>query len=132
MLTGRLTCYSVLRDVDPTACACPAATVSGVIDEAQLREAGRRLAKAAPGARVILYGSHARGTAADRSDIDILVIEPEVENTALEAVRLMRELRELRLPVEVVVVSESDAAAWRDVPGSLVHAAVSQGRVLAA
>ena len=104
----------------------------GVIDETQLREAGRRLAEAAPGARVILFGSHARGTAAERSDIDILVIEREVENAALESVRLMRELRDLRLPVEVVVVSERDAAAWRDVRGSLVHAAITEGRVLAA
>jgi predicted nucleotidyltransferase len=115
-----------------SASACAAGSVPGVIDETQLREAGRRLAEAAPGARVILFGSHARGTAAERSDIDILVIEPEVENEALESVRLMRALRDLRLPVEVVVVSERDAAAWRDVRGSLVHAAVSEGRVLAA
>jgi len=105
--------------------------VRRVIDDAQLREAGRRLAQAAPHARVILFGSHARGTAGERSDVDILVIEPEVANTALESVRLMRELRDLRLPVEVVVVSEREAADWRDVRGSLVHVAVTEGRVLA-
>jgi hypothetical protein len=32
--------------------------------------------------------------AAARSDVDILVIEPDVTNPALEAVRLMRELRD--------------------------------------
>jgi predicted nucleotidyltransferase len=102
-----------------------------MIDAAQLHEAGRRLAEAAPGARVILFGSHARATAGERSDIDILVIEPEVENAALESVRLMRAVRDLRLPVEVVVVSERDASDWREVRGSLVHAAVTEGRVLA-
>jgi uncharacterized protein len=107
-------------------------TVHDVIDDAQLREAGRRLIAAAPGAKVILFGSHARGTAGERSDVDILVIEPRVKNAALEAVRLMRELRDLRLPFEVVVVSEDDEQAWRDVRGSLVHAAVTEGRVLAA
>lgn len=100
-------------------------------DDVQIAEAGRRLAAVAPNARVILFGSHARGTATARSDIDLLVIEPEVENAALESVRLMRELRDLRLPVEVVVVSERSAAEWQDVRGSLVHAAVSEGRVLA-
>jgi predicted nucleotidyltransferase len=80
---------------------------------------------------VILFGSHARGTAGERSDVDILVIEPEVENTALESVRLMRELRDLRIPFEVVVVSERDAEEWSDVRGSLVNAAVAEGRVLA-
>jgi hypothetical protein len=71
-------------------------------------------------------------SATARSDIDVLVIEPEVENTALESVRLMRAVRDLRLPVEVVVVSERDAAEWQDVRGSLVHAALAEGRVLAA
>jgi predicted nucleotidyltransferase len=102
-----------------------------MLDEQQIGEVGRRLARAAPRARVILFGSHARGDAGARSDVDILVIEPEVDNTATEAVRLMREVRDLRLPIEVVVVSEREAESWRHVRGSLVHAAVSDGRVLA-
>ena len=101
-------------------------------DEANIREVGRRLAVEAPNAQVVLFGSHARGQATPRSDIDVLVIEPEVENTALESVRLMRAVGDLRLPVEIVVVSEREAAEWRDVRGSLVHAALSEGRVLAA
>jgi predicted nucleotidyltransferase len=52
----------------------------------------------------------ARGSAMSRSDIDVLVIEPEVENTALKSVRLMRAVRDLRLPVEIEVVSEREAA----------------------
>jgi predicted nucleotidyltransferase len=102
-----------------------------VIDETQIREAGRRLAGAAPGAQVILFGSHARGDAGDRSDLDILVIKSEVDNAGLEAVRLMRELRDLRLPLEVVVVSGRDVEDWDSVPGSLVHAAMTEGRILA-
>lgn len=48
-----------------------------------------------------------------------------------EAVRLMRVLRDLRVPADVIVVSERYADDWRDVRGTLVHAALSQGRVLA-
>lgn len=66
----------------------------------------------------------------ERSDIDLLAIEPEVDDPAMESVRLRRELRDLRLPVEVVVVSERRAGDWQDVRGSLVHAAVTEGRVL--
>lgn len=102
-----------------------------MIDEARILEAGERLARAAPHARVILFGSHARGSAGPRSDVDVLVIEPDVDNPAIESVRLMRELRDLRLPLEVVVVSQRDADEWRGVPGSLVHAAMAEGRVLA-
>jgi predicted nucleotidyltransferase len=58
-----------------------------VIDETLIEEAGRRLAAAAPDAEVILFGSHARGEANPHSDVDFLVVEPEVANEAEEAVR---------------------------------------------
>ena len=41
---------------------------------ALIDEAARRIARAAPGARVILFGSKARGTDDAESDIDLLVL----------------------------------------------------------
>jgi hypothetical protein len=37
----------------------------------------------------------------------------------------------LRLPAEVIVVSRDYADRWREVRGGVVHAAFSQGRILA-
>lgn len=88
-----------------------------MIDERLIADAGRRLVAAAPGARVILFGSHGRGEAAPHSDLDFLVVEPEVEDDGREAVRLMRVLRDLRVPADVTVVSERYAEDWRDVRG---------------
>jgi len=103
-----------------------------MIDEGTIAEVGERISKAAPSAQVFLFGSHARGTARPNSDLDILVIEPEVGNAAEEAIRLRRTLRGLRLTVDVLVVSERDAEEWRDVRGSIIHAALSDSRQLAA
>jgi predicted nucleotidyltransferase len=103
-----------------------------MIDEATIAEAGRRLAKAAPGAQVLLFGSHARGDAGTRSDLDFLVVEPGLVDAAAESVRLRRALRGLRITADVVVLSEREVEDWRDVRGSLVHAALADGRVLAA
>jgi predicted nucleotidyltransferase len=103
-----------------------------VIDEAVITEAGRRLREAAPAARIILFGSSARGDGGRHSDLDFLVVEPEVENVTEEPIRLRHALRDLLVPMDIVVMSELDVARWRDVPGTPVHAALADGRVLAA
>jgi predicted nucleotidyltransferase len=101
------------------------------IDEETIELAARRLADAAgQGARVILFGSHARGGATRYSDLDFLVIEPEVQSRHAEAVRLRRSLRGLLVPVDVIVASNGQVDQWGDVRGTVIHAALSEGRVL--
>lgn len=104
-----------------------------MFDDAVIAESGRRLAAAAPpGSRVILFGSHARGDAGKHSDLDFLVIEPDVDNVTEESVRLRRTLRGLLVAADIVVVSEQEASQWGDVHGSVIHAALAEGRPLAA
>jgi predicted nucleotidyltransferase len=94
-------------------------------------EAARRIAKATPGARVILFGSQARGEAGPDSDVDLLVVEPRVDDRFAEIVRLQRVLAPLRLPADVVVVSEAHVQEWGDVQNTMLHDALREGRVLA-
>jgi predicted nucleotidyltransferase len=56
-----------------------------MIGEDVIEEAGRRLRVAAPGSRVILFGSHARGDTNRDSDLDFLVVEPTVEHEVEES-----------------------------------------------
>lgn len=91
-----------------------------------------RLASAAPPrSRVLLFGSHARGTATEDSDYDVLVIEPTVDSPISEAVRLRRELRGLGVPIDVVVMDEAKARRRAAVPGTMVERALREGRLLA-
>jgi predicted nucleotidyltransferase len=102
-----------------------------MIDEATIAEAGRRIGAAAPkGSRVILFGSYARGDAEEASDIDLLVIEPEVVNSAEESVRLRRTLRDLRVSVDVIVVAEERARRRAKVKGTMIERALREGRQL--
>jgi predicted nucleotidyltransferase len=102
-----------------------------MIDADRIDEAGRRIAAAAPGARVILFGSHARGDAQPDSDVDLLVIEPRVADRFAEIVRLQRVLAPLRLPADVVVLSAQHVEDWGDVENTMLHDALREGRVLA-
>jgi uncharacterized protein len=102
-----------------------------VIGNDVIDEAARRITEAAPGARVILFGSHARGEAGPDSDVDLLVVEPRVEDPNREIVRLQRVLAPLRLPADVIVVSEAHVEEWGDVASTMLHDALREGRVLA-
>ncbi len=96
-----------------------------------IAEAGRRLGAAAPGSKVILFGSRARGEERSDSDLDLLVIEPEIESRNAEFVRLRNALGELGVPVDLIVYRSAEAERWGDVPGTFLHDALREGRVLA-
>jgi predicted nucleotidyltransferase len=101
-----------------------------MVEDSVIVEAGRLLTAAAPHAEVILFGSYARGDAGPDSDLDFLVVTPDAGDRHREMVRLARVLRPLGAPVDVIVVSRAQLADWVGVDGSMLHAAVTEGRVL--
>jgi predicted nucleotidyltransferase len=100
-----------------------------VIDQATIEQAVAILRRAAPGARIIVFGSHARGEARPGSDLDLLVVEPHVTARREEAVRLRDALRPLRIPVDVLVTSQATYERWAATPGTVYYEAAREGRV---
>ena len=100
-----------------------------MIEERIIREAANRLWRAAPGSRVILFGSYARGDADERSDVDFLVIEPEVADRFSEMVRLREALCPLPIAADVIVESAERFDYWKDTPNTLPYRVMKEGRV---
>ncbi|KPK85256.1 MAG: DNA polymerase subunit beta [Phycisphaerae bacterium SM23_33] len=98
-------------------------------DASTIETAAHMLLRAAPGSKVILFGSHARGTLQHESDLDFLVVEPKLTDRHGEMVRLRQVLRPLRIPVDVLVVSAEVFEQWRDTPNTVIHDAAREGKV---
>ena len=100
------------------------------MDDADIRNAVDAVLAAAPaGSAVIVFGSYARGHARPGSDLDLLVIEPEVKARRQEMVRPADVLRGLGISADVVVVSRKTFAEWKSTPGTIVYEAAREGRV---
>ena len=77
-----------------------------MIDQVLIDRATELLKETAYPKKIILFGSYARNEAREESDLDILVIETEVKDRIGEMIRLTRMLSPLRIPVDLLVVSE--------------------------
>ena len=101
-----------------------------MISEQTIRQAALLLGEAAKPAKVILFGSYARGDAQENSDLDFLVIEPELHDKFHEMVRLRQVLRPLRVPVDVLVYSQAEINQQQDSCATAVYWALREGQVL--
>ena len=79
---------------------------------------------------IILYGSYARGDYAPDSDLDLLVVKDQVESPNEEAAKIYRALAYLTVSVDVVVVSKAFFQRYRNIIGTVVRPAVTEGRVI--
>lgn len=102
-----------------------------MLDTETIRAATDRLVAAASSpARVILFGSYARGTATEDSDLDLMVIEKELPDKAAEYLRLRRAIGGIGAGVDVLIYSEEEALRRSQVPGTLLYWAFKEGQVL--
>ena len=95
-----------------------------------LEEATQRLVTSFKPARIILFGSQARGTADDRSDVDLLVICPVHGDRAALALAMDRALRGLGLARDIIVLTPEEFEMDRHIPGTVARPAWLEGKVL--
>lgn len=81
-------------------------------------------------ARMLLFGSHARGTADEWSDFDILLVFDDERAASLTTEDIWRPLQGLGVPVDLVALSASEFERDRHVEGSFAHQADQEGIVL--
>lgn len=80
--------------------------------------------------QVLLFGSHARGVANEWSDIDLLVVMRDVTDKRQAAIEIRRSLGDLLVSKDIVVTTPDEIATRGHVVGTVLHAAIREGKVL--
>jgi uncharacterized protein len=100
----------------------------GLSDE-MLSEIVRRVVEVAHPEKIILFGSAARGQMRSDSDVDLLVVKSGVHRRKL-ASEIFMHLFDVKLSVDVVVVTPEDIERFGHSPALVIEPALREGKVV--
>ncbi|MCK5243326.1 nucleotidyltransferase domain-containing protein [bacterium] len=90
----------------------------------------RRIASQFNPDKIILFGSHARGTAMPESDADLLVVMPIHGSRRNQATLIDLALVGVDMPVDILVATPEDVERDCEQIGTVIYPAVNEGKVL--
>lgn len=108
-------------------------TTSSPIDP-RISTVAAGIAAAIPEAQVRLFGSRAKGTARPDSDVDLLITVPDLWITSHDRIRVLgalwRQCSSHRLPLDLLLYSESEVLERRQYRSAVTTRAYAEGILL--
>jgi predicted nucleotidyltransferase len=95
----------------------------------QIEDLAQRIGHEFDARRVVLFGSHAQGTATEDSDVDLLVILPFEGRSVNQSVQIRMRLRP-RFPVDLVVRTPEMVRRRLEMGDDFMRQILEEGRVL--
>lgn len=95
----------------------------------QIKELGQRIGREFDADRVVLFGSHAQGTAMEDSDVDLLVILRFEGRSVNQSVQMRMRLRP-RFPVDLVVRTPETVRRRLEMGDDFMREILEEGKVL--
>ncbi len=80
--------------------------------------------------KIILFGSYAYGEPTKYSDIDLLIVEENVQSKIKEKLIIKELLKDIKIPKDILVVSEGEYEFYKDDFGSVIKEACDKGAEL--
>lgn len=104
------------------------------VTEELLKEMTALIVREANPLKIILFGSHARGTARADSDLDFLIVEDgpfdAQRSRRGEITRLSNVLFDYFIPMDFLVFTPQEIDKWKDAKNHVIAHALREGRTL--
>ena len=80
---------------------------------------------------IYLFGSYASGQAKEDSDIDLLIVIPDLNQERHDVVlKGRRSLRDIIFPIDLIVSTQAEMQKWADVKCTLIYTVTRKGKIL--
>lgn len=96
----------------------------------QIREIVQRIVERFTPERIILFGSHARGTGGPDSDADLLIVIPDRGSRRKQATAIDLALVGIDFPTDVIVITPEELEQNRRRSDTIFYPALREGIVL--
>jgi predicted nucleotidyltransferase len=80
--------------------------------------------------RIILFGSWARGSAREDSDLDLLVVLAKTEHKRKAAIQIGNSLSNLPISKDIIVTTPEDIEKYGKTVGDILLPALEEGKVI--
>ncbi len=96
-----------------------------------LDEITKRLVQSIHPESIYLFGSHAAGNPDYDSDIDLLIVVPDTNQSHHDmALKGRANMRDLIIPMDLVVCNHSEIEKWKNVKCTLIYTVMRKGKLL--
>jgi len=100
------------------------------IDETIIEDIVQRILSVAEPDKIILFGSAATGRMTRDSDIDLLIVEPDISDQRSEYARIIKALWDIHVPFDVLFIATQWFEESKDVVGGIAYPANKYGKVI--
>lgn len=110
-----------------------AQTTIPTVNDSMLRDVVERLRSVGDPLRIVLFGSQARGTPHERSDLDLLIVDDQLTKRPIDAAGDYRQsLSGIDFPrdIDVMVTTPEEIEEWSRASLAFVTTALREGKVL--
>ncbi len=101
-----------------------------MVTQEQIDEIKKRIVENIMPEKIILFGSYAKGTATEESDLDLLIVKDSNLSTRMENRKVRKMLSGLRIPVDVIVKTAREFETYKDIIGTIIYPANRFGKVI--